>query len=612
MTSSPIPIDLASQSGNAPTNSGSQREPASHSRDPGSVLAPESALLLERAESVGWLFLSSYYEFYNSKIDSIFKMYHPSASISHAVFPLALDSSEPLEPRSVHFANGVDAIKSRFSTDKSLKSSSKDHNRILVTNASFSVSLTKNILIVVSGEWSRGGSPYHQFFQTFYLVPGRYESTFDVANDVLNFVDYSAVEEIVAVSESPIPKQESFKLSESVKAVHENSSAKSKAPEPKNASIQETKKEIGVESKKDIDAELNGDAVVESQEGKNGFSKESLSEAKTKTIPEPKKEYASQVKKDPSPVAPKEPVSEVKKETVSDVKKEPTPEVKKVPGLSTRKDPVGESKKETVPEPKKENSREVAARKTTPEPAEKKKLVGDTPQVVLSSLEPESKNGKATAVNVKIKDDAKTFELVAEPGTEKSESQPPSPALRSDLAASQPLSWAALASRAGADDSTTKPIPAPGIAKALAQPPKKPIQSQILVPSNYGQRGKKDEWYPIYIRGVKGFEEADLREHLRKKFGEVQFLQILVNIAYCDFSTREAQRKAIESMELSMNGVTFTLEPRESRTGNNFHNNAGKKSKDKPEKLTASESKRVRSEKKMPVLKKPSKSKAMA
>lgn len=43
----------------------------------------------------------------------------------------------------------------------------------------------------------------------------------------------------------------------------------------------------------------------------------------------------------------------------------------------------------------------------------------------------------------------------------------------------------------------------------------------------------------------------------------------------CDFVLKEAQRKALDAKETTLDGVVINLEPRESKTGNNFHNNNG-------------------------------------
>ena len=71
----------------------------------------------------------------------------------------------------------------------------RKNNRIVITSACFEVSLEKNIIIVVFGEWSSNDEPYKQFTQTFVLVPGKTDNTYDVANDILKFVSVNGYKE---------------------------------------------------------------------------------------------------------------------------------------------------------------------------------------------------------------------------------------------------------------------------------------------------------------------------------------------------------------------------------------------------------------------------------
>lgn len=157
-------------------------------------LSPE--LTDDRAASIGWYFITSYYDFYNSKIDTIYRLYQQNAKLSHSSFP------EKSAEKTIHKAQGTEAIKSRFADDLQLKDR---NNRIIITSAVFEVSLGKNILIVAQGEWSRNDSPYYQFVQTFILTPGKNEKNFDVANDVLKFIDFEEFALILATKSSSSP-----------------------------------------------------------------------------------------------------------------------------------------------------------------------------------------------------------------------------------------------------------------------------------------------------------------------------------------------------------------------------------------------------------------------
>ena len=429
MTTSPSPAEVPS----VPTTSGSTTGSATASAS-GSATASTTGLSDERASSIGWFFITSYYEFYNTNVESIHKIYHQQASISHSQFPCD-DESE--DAKIIHRAQGLDAIKSRFQNDSKL--SKKNSNRIVITSAAFEVSLSKNILIVVFGEWSKDSSPYYQFTQTFVLTPGKKENTFDVANDVLRFIDYSE-----------------FK--------GDSEQAKEKEVIPNAEVINEDKEEVKEEIKEDVKEEVKEEKDVEVAEEITEESKEEVE------IPE---------------------VGEVK---VEDNKAE---------------EPVEVTEEESKP--------------------------------------------------------------------------------------SQPLSWAALASQAAPPKSASKAVP--NVPKTVAAPAKKPVAT---LPNG---KFKKEEWFPIYIRGIKEINEKHLKDHIAKKFGELKFFKTSLNIALCDFVALDAQKKALEAKETVIDGTTIYLEPRESKTGNNYHATS-KKFKDQKDKPVA-EIKRTKSEKKPTNPKKP-------
>lgn len=162
--------------------------------------ATQVQLSQDRASNIGWFFIKSYYDFFISKLDEIHKIYHPHASINHDAFPgtkndksdsgASNDNVKDVLPIA-YKAKGTDAIKETFSKHLSLRK----NNRIVITSACFEVSLEKNIIIVVFGEWSSNDEPYKQFTQTFVLVPGKTDNTYDVANDILKFVSVNGYKE---------------------------------------------------------------------------------------------------------------------------------------------------------------------------------------------------------------------------------------------------------------------------------------------------------------------------------------------------------------------------------------------------------------------------------
>lgn len=106
----------------------------------------------------------------------------------------------------------------------------------------------------------------------------------------------------------------------------------------------------------------------------------------------------------------------------------------------------------------------------------------------------------------------------------------------------------------------------------------------------------KEDWFPIYIRGVKDIDEDKLKNHLTKKFGEIKFFRVFVNIALCDFVEGDAQKKALEAKETEVDGYVIQLEVRESKTHTGNKANI-KNPKDKVSNGTTNE-KRGRNDKK--------------
>lgn len=412
----------------------------------------------ERVSNIGWYFIKSYYDFYIAKLDVIHKIYHGDASILHDAFPEEDkdkkkngDDGED-ELTTCYKAKGTDAIKKCFA--EHISGGGNDKNRIVITSATFQVSLEKNIIIVTFGEWSKNDSPFKQFTQTFVLTPGKRESTYDVANDVLKFVESNGFKNNQQVQDD-VKKEESVVVDEKLAA----------------------------------SAIVDGDAVEKQKE----------------TAAEPEKEK----------VGTEEKADKKEKDLVPEVKREAEVEKK-------------EQAKIDLAEPKKEETPKS-------EPAEKQ-----------------------------------------QPPAAKEEKKPEEPA--KPKSSSQPMTWADLAYQAvPASKPASKPTTAISTTTstpiATKKTPVSASQQQSHQSTGGSGRFKKDEWYPIYIRGIRSIDEKTLRDHITKKFGELKFFRTNQNIALCDFVLKEAQKKALEAKETTLDGVVINLEPRESKTGNNFHNN---------------------------------------
>lgn len=418
----------------------------------------DQSLTEERVSNIGWYFIKSYYDFYIAKLDVIHKIYHDNASILHDAFPeedrKKKDGDDEDELTTTYKAKGTDAIKKCFA--EHLSGGGNDNNRIVITSATFQVSLEKNIIIVTFGEWSKNDSPFKQFTQTFVLTPGKRESTYDVANDVLKFIESNG-----------------FK---------------------NNQPVQDESKE-------------GGSHVIEEKPAASVDG--GVSDEKQEPIPDPIEKKVEPEKK----ATDEEELAEAQKETEQE-KKEPVAQEN------------AEIKKEEAPKS---------------EPLEKEEEKEQPPK---EEKKPE------------------------EPAKSKS---PP-----------QPMTWADLAYQAvPASKPTSKPTTSTSTATSTPTSTKKtPVavsQQQQPQSTTGGGSGKfkKDEWYPIYIRGIRSIDEKVLRDHITKKFGELKFFRTNQNIALCDFVLKEAQRKALDAKETTLDGVVINLEPRESKTGNNFHNNNG-------------------------------------
>lgn len=389
----------------------------------GSPVGNVDALILEkRASSVGWYFLELYYGFFNDAVDKIHKLYHPHASLSHAEFPVEGGN------RTIHHANGNDAIKKRFGQI------SPAVNRIVISSADIQVCLLDKILIVAHGQWSRDGSAFWQFNQTFVLCPGKRETSFDLANDVLRFVDYELFQE----------EGESNEETEMTKA---------------------------------------GDY------GKENGEKGEKTETAAETAP-----MAA-----PMPVITTAPAAEAPEATTGTLA--------------------------------------AASAGTESATAQKDTTVLTQPT---AEAESESKGTEQDAVAEQEAEHESTETQAAERG---------------------PMTWAALAATAKEGKTTTlkpakKTSPAGSASPTVAAPVTSPTASAT-------GKYKNEDWFPIYVRGIKDVDENTLRDHLSKSFGPVKYLKANMNIALCDFRDAESQRRALNARETVVDGVPILLEVRE-------------------------------------------------
>lgn len=256
--------------------------------------APDVGKVLgdQDAASIGWSFISTYFEHFNNQVDKMYRLYTPDALVSHAKFPGPDTRGEVLA------AKGTEAIKERFSDDDCADRT----NRIVITNAAFDVCFGSNILVVVYGEWAKGQSEFHQFTQTIILKKAaKNEMVYSIANDVLRFLDW----ELKDASTEPETTLES-KATVAVTAVDQEEK-EDEAEETKEES-KETKEETKEESKEESTEEAKVEAKEEVAEATEEATeaKEVAAEAKEESAEpkdEPKEEPKEEAKDEQDPQA---------------------------------------------------------------------------------------------------------------------------------------------------------------------------------------------------------------------------------------------------------------------------------------------------------------------
>ena len=447
----------------------------------GSSNTNKQTLLIERAESIGWYFIESYYDFYNKNIANLYKLYNVGGYLCHSEF-----KDEIQGRKTFHKARGTESLKNFFE-----KQAQKNiQNRIVVTSADIQICLDDNILIVVFGEWSKNDSDYCTFTQTFVLSPGKKENTFDLANDNLRYINFADYEVMEAEAEKP---KDSVKTEER---------KKSKEKIASSGAARDTEREMDFKEGKDVP--LPGEQVNESGEDANPQM-----EISAKEIPSSKGTLSS---------------------TQRDEK--------------TQENGGGSSSKEEV---------------VQNESGRLEQLGSDRKDVVENDDElPKGISDKS----------ASQEEPTAEEGKQKD-----------NRSQSQPISWAALAAQQPPSSVKTATVSSPlkatpamatGTSKKPSSSPEGQDPSLQPIPTNQGKY-KKEDWFPIYIRGVKGVDEERLKTHLVKKFGEIKFFRVFVNIALCDFVSGQAQKKALDAKAVEVDGRTIQLEVRESKNNKKNH-----------------------------------------
>lgn len=224
-------------------------------------------------DAIGWLFVERYYEVYTKDIANLYKLYDKEAVVSHDQFPA---SAAPDAGKVEFHARGTEAIREHFRIEAG---DVPKTNRVVITGADFQFSFKESILIVVTGEWARGDSTYWQFMQTFVLTPSK-EKVYDVANDILKFVDHGEFRDL------PVVKREREPLPEHASEKAENGKVDEKPEEkPKVVIAEKTEKTENVPEKAPV-------AEKPAQNGQVKEEKVATVEAATEKDAEPETDKA--------------------------------------------------------------------------------------------------------------------------------------------------------------------------------------------------------------------------------------------------------------------------------------------------------------------------------
>lgn len=141
-------------------------------------------------ESIGWLFIQKYYASYTADKSKLYAFYDTEAALLHEAFPTSAKAATKTTAKMVHVAHGSAAVRAFYESSED-GAAAAEKNKIVVESAAFQASVDGAILIVVSGAWRRGASLLCHFSQTF-VLRAKGKTVYDIANDVLTFVDVVA------------------------------------------------------------------------------------------------------------------------------------------------------------------------------------------------------------------------------------------------------------------------------------------------------------------------------------------------------------------------------------------------------------------------------------
>lgn len=141
----------------------------------------------------------------------------------------------------------------------------------------------------------------------------------------------------------------------------------------------------------------------------------------------------------------------------------------------------------------------------------------------------------------------------------------------------QKQTWATLAAIEPKTSSKIASVPLSTTVVKTTPPPAVKAGSPPQQANSNGNKFKKDDWFPIYVKNVEVGDD-DLKNALTKQFGDIKFYKRSLKAALVDFKNKSDQQKALDAKEIIVKGNQILLEPRLNKS---FNNNKPDGKKDK-------------------------------
>ncbi|CCH44322.1 putative G3BP-like protein [Wickerhamomyces ciferrii] len=136
-------------------------------------------------EAVTYSFVHFYYQSLHENPTKLFQIYTDDANLTHSKIPSNNDDHETIN-KSIE----TEQFTNKLEIEKFYSNSNIKNCKVRVSSIdSQSINLNNSILISIIGELAlTDESPVYRFTQTFVLVPGKVEKTYDISNDIFRLI----------------------------------------------------------------------------------------------------------------------------------------------------------------------------------------------------------------------------------------------------------------------------------------------------------------------------------------------------------------------------------------------------------------------------------------